>query len=180
MSNFTYDAVQEKSQGGFHANAQALQDKSASSAALQRRIAQLEGPLEEEEPIQGKFDIAQRAGVPINDDPSLEAEADAMGSKALQMKSPDDDEELPLQGKMKENQTGLPNQLKSGVEALSGQSLDDVKVHYNSAQPAQLNALAYAQGTDIHVAPGQEQHLPHEAWHVAQQKQGRVQATMEG
>jgi hypothetical protein len=30
---------------------------------------------------------------------------------------------------------------------------------------------------DIHIAPGQEQHLPHEAWHVAQQKQGRVQAT---
>jgi len=79
----------------------------------------------------------------------------------------------------KENNTGLPDNLKSGVEQLSGLAMDDVKVHYNSAQPAQLNALAYAQGTDIHVAPGQEQHLPHEAWHVAQQKQGRVQATMQ-
>jgi len=58
-------------------------------------------------------------------------------------------------------------------------SLDHVKVHYNSAQPAQLNALAYAQGTDIHIAPGQEQHLPHEAWHVVQQAQGRVQPTMQ-
>jgi hypothetical protein len=48
-------------------------------------------------------------------------------------------------------------------------SMDHVKVHYNSSQPAQLNALAYAQGSDIHVAPGQEQHLPHEAWHVVQQ-----------
>jgi hypothetical protein len=54
-----------------------------------------------------------------------------------------------------------------------------VKVHYNSSQPAQLNALAYAQGTDIHVAPGQEQHLPHEAWHVVQQAQGRVKPTMQ-
>ena len=27
------------------------------------------------------------------------------------------------------------------------------------------------------VAPGQERHLPHEAWHVVQQKQGRVQTT---
>ena len=75
------------------------------------------------------------------------------------------------------NTTGLPDNLKAGVENLSGYSLDDVTVHYNSAKPAQLQAHAYAQGTDIHVAPGQEQHLPHEAWHVVQQKQGRVKAT---
>lgn len=77
------------------------------------------------------------------------------------------------------NRTGLPDQLKAGVENLSGLSLDDVKVHYNSGKPAQLNALAYAQGTDIHVAPGQEQHLPHETWHIVQQKQGRVEPTMQ-
>jgi hypothetical protein len=75
------------------------------------------------------------------------------------------------------NRTGLPDQLKAGVESLSGISLDSVKVHYNSPKPAQLNALAYAQGSDIHVGPGQEKHLPHEAWHVAQQSQGRVQPT---
>ena len=75
------------------------------------------------------------------------------------------------------NRTGLPDQLKAGVEALSGHSLNDVHVHYNSAQPAALQAHAYAQGTDIHLAPGQEKHLPHEAWHVAQQKQGRVRST---
>ena len=63
------------------------------------------------------------------------------------------------------------------MEALSGKSLDDVKVHYNSDQPAQFKAHAFAQGTDIHVAPGQEKHLGHEAWHVVQQKQGRVQPT---
>ncbi|HXU92523.1 MAG TPA: DUF4157 domain-containing protein [Gallionella sp.] len=75
--------------------------------------------------------------------------------------------------------TGLPDNLKNGIESLSGISMDSVKVHYNSSQPAQLNALAYAQGTDIHVAPGQEQHLPHEAWHVVQQAQGRVRPTMQ-
>lgn len=85
------------------------------------------------------------------------------------------EEEEPAQ--RQENKTGLPDNLKSGVENLSGQSLDDVKVHYNSSQPASLQAHAYAQGTDIHVAPGQEKHLPHEAWHVVQQKQGRVQPT---
>ena len=75
------------------------------------------------------------------------------------------------------NKTGLPDQLKSGLESLSGLDLSTIKVHYNSDKPAQLNALAYAQGTDIHVAPGQEAHLPHKAWHVVQQMQGRVRPT---
>lgn len=77
----------------------------------------------------------------------------------------------------KANKTGLPDNLKFGMEQLSGYAMDDVKVHYNSSKPAQLQAHAYAQGTDIHVAPGQEKHLAHEAWHVVQQKQGRVHAT---
>ena len=77
----------------------------------------------------------------------------------------------------KVNKTGLPDQLKAGVETLSGHSMNDVKVHYNSDKPAQLNAHAFAQGTDIHLASGQEKHLPHEAWHVVQQKQGRVKPT---
>lgn len=79
----------------------------------------------------------------------------------------------------RENNTGLPDNLKSGIENLSGYSLDNVKVHYNSNKPSQLQAHAYAQGTDIHVAAGQEKHLPHEAWHVVQQKQGRVKPTMQ-
>ncbi|WP_084050007.1 protein kinase domain-containing protein [Aquimarina macrocephali] len=80
----------------------------------------------------------------------------------------------PIQRK---NNTGLPDTLKSGIENLSGYSMDDVKVHYNSSKPAQLQAHAYAQGTNIHLAPGQEKHLPHEAWHVVQQKEGRVKPT---
>ncbi len=76
-----------------------------------------------------------------------------------------------------QNTNGLPAQLKSGAEKLSGESLDDVNVHYNSDKPAQFQALAYAQGNNIHIAPGQEKHLPHETWHVVQQKQGRVNPT---
>lgn len=83
----------------------------------------------------------------------------------------------PFQLKTENNNTGLPDELKSGLESMSGFSMDDVKVHYNSDKPAQLQAHAYAQGTDIHLGSGQERHLPHEAWHVVQQKQGRVQAT---
>ncbi|HEY9694207.1 MAG TPA: DUF4157 domain-containing protein [Oculatellaceae cyanobacterium] len=78
-----------------------------------------------------------------------------------------------------ENKTGLPDNLKAGIENLSGIAMDDVRVHYNSSKPAELQALAYTQGTEIHVAPRQEQHLPHEAWHVVQQKQGRVKPTIQ-
>ena len=78
-----------------------------------------------------------------------------------------------------ENNTGLPDNLKSGMENLSGLSMDDVKVHRNSDKPAQLQAHAYAQGTDIYLGPGQEKHLPHELGHVVQQKQGRVKPTLQ-
>lgn len=77
------------------------------------------------------------------------------------------------------NKTGLPDRLKTGIENLSKYSLDHVQVHYNSPKPSQLQALAYTQGTEIHIAPGQQEHLPHEAWHVVQQMQGRVNPTMQ-
>ncbi|HCS66180.1 MAG TPA: hypothetical protein DIW64_20085 [Cellvibrio sp.] len=79
----------------------------------------------------------------------------------------------------KPNNTGLPNQLKTGIENLSGMNMDHVRVHHNSDKPAQLQAHAYAQGSEIHVAPRQEKHLPHEAWHVVQQAQGRVKPTIQ-
>lgn len=73
--------------------------------------------------------------------------------------------------------TGIPKQMKLEFEERSGASLDDVRVQYNSEKPAQLQALAYTQGSRIYIAPGQERHLRHELVHVIQQKQGRVQAT---
>ncbi len=82
-------------------------------------------------------------------------------SSVIQQKRIDEmNDTTPIQ--KKKNNTGLPDNLKSGMESISGHSLDDVKVHYNSSKPAQLNAHAYAQGTNIHVASGQEKHLPHE------------------
>lgn len=77
----------------------------------------------------------------------------------------------------KENKTGIPDSLKTGMENLSGQDLSNVKVHKNSGKPAQLKAHAYAQGSDVHMAPGKEKHLPHELAHVVQQKEGRVKPT---
>lgn len=115
---------------------------------------------EEEELLQGKFETFQKQGL---EEEEIQAKSDTVQKK----------DQKPA------NKTGLPENLKSGIENLSGVSLDDVKVHYNSAKPAQLQAHAYAQGTDIHMAPGQEKHLPHEAWHVVQQKQGRVKPTLQ-
>ena len=63
------------------------------------------------------------------------------------------------------------------MENLSGQNLDHVKVHYNSPKPPAVQAHAYAQGSDIHLASGQEKHLPHELGHVVQQMEGRVKPT---
>jgi hypothetical protein len=149
--------------------------------------------LEEEEPLQGKFESAQREE--IKDKELLQGKFETVQKMSLE-------EEEPLQGKFETTQlvgmeeedllqgkfetvqkqkinTGLPDNLKSGIENLSGYSMDDVKVHYNSDKPATLQAHAYAQGTEIHIATGQEKHLPHEAWHVVQQKQGRVKPTIQ-
>ena len=124
---------------------------------FQMKTAQLQSD-EEEDTLQGKFEpTVQR----VEDD-----------AEGVQMKSDTVCQQKP-------NNTGLPDNLKAGVESLSGFSMADVKVHYNSSQPATVQALAYTQGTDIHVAPGQERHLPHEAWHVAQQLAGRVEPTTE-
>ena len=84
----------------------------------------------------------------------------------------------PIQTKAPQNLTGMPNNLKSGLESISGLDMSDVRVHYNSPKPAQLNAHAFAQGTNIHLSPGQEKHLAHEAWHTVQQKQNRVRPTL--
>jgi hypothetical protein len=71
----------------------------------------------------------------------------------------------------------LPPELQAGIETLSGVPVGDVRVHRGSAEPAKVNAHAYAAGDDIHLASGQDRHLAHEAWHVVQQRQGRVRET---
>lgn len=124
--------------------------------------------LEEEEPLQG----AQMEDEEPLQGAGLEDEEPMQGAGL--------EDEEPLQGKSDPpNRTGMPDGLKAGIEQLSGMDLSDVRVHANSAQPATVQAQAYAQGNDIHLGPGQERHLPHEAWHVVQQRQGRVAPTME-
>jgi hypothetical protein len=147
---------------------QQLADNStqAKQATLFQALSDATGPLPTQQKIANG--IAQRAQEETEDDELIQAKPQ---TEQRQPNEPD--------SKPRPNNTGLPDNLKAGIEALSGMSLDHVKVHYNSDQPAQLNALAYAQGSDIHLAPGQEQHLPHEAWHVVQQAQGQVRPTLQ-
>ena len=76
----------------------------------------------------------------------------------------------------------LPGDLQAGIEAISGVSMAGVSVRHGSSEPARIGALAFARGDEIHLGPGQAHHLPHEAWHVAQQRQGRVRpdSTIDG
>jgi len=157
-------------------------DAAAGTRQLRAMQAQLDGAqsaaqlaASDDEPLQKAADEDDARQLAADEDESTQLRAvhDAPAQLAA-----DDDESAQMK-EIAPNRTGLPDDLKGGVESLSGMSLDNVRVHYNSLAPAELNAHAYAQGSDIHVAPGQEQHLPHEAWHVVQQAQGRVQPTLQ-
>ena len=64
-------------------------------------------------------------------------------------------------------------------ESLSGHDLSGVQVHKNSSLPASVGRLADTQGSEIHLAPDQEHHLPLEAWHVVQQASPVTESTEE-
>jgi hypothetical protein len=183
--------------------------RSAASATIQAMppIQRQELPAEHEEELQMKREPAaiQRQELPEDE----EEEELQMKPEAAAVQRQDPEEELTLQPDIpggglhggpvalgveaaiqratggavsevrQENRTGLPDNLKAGLEDLSGLAMDDVRVHYNSSKPAEINAHAFTQGKDIHIASGQETHLPHEGWHVVQQAQGRVKPTMQ-
>jgi hypothetical protein len=135
----------------------AIDEEEALQGAGMEEEGLLQGAgLEEEEPLQGT---------------GLEEEEPLQG-KFTAASAPVQRAEAPAA-----NNTGMPDNLKSGIESLSGMDMSGVRVHRNSPEPAKVGAHAYAQGRDIHLAAGQEKHLPHEAWHVVQQAQGRVQPT---
>ena len=182
--------------------------QAAPGCAEKERVSQLQAAIDESprmaaqrRAIQAAFGVAVqlRADGP-KDDELLQARA---ATAAQRIGVGDEDKDRPVQGRFDGwavqgtregvesggsagagaapvvNQTGLPDQLKAGIEALSGMDMSGVRVHRNSDKPAQLSALAFAQGNHIHLGSGQEQHLPHEAWHVVQQRQGRVRETVQ-
>jgi len=139
---------------------------------VQQVPIQMQEIPEEDEPLQGKMiETVQRQEVPEEEKP---IQGKMIGTIQRQ-EIPEEEESFQIK---RGNSTGMPDNLKAGVESLSGIDMSDVRVHYNSLKPAEVGALAYTQGTDTHVAPGQERHLPHEAWHVVQQT-GKIKRRVE-
>ncbi|MES2937671.1 MAG: DUF4157 domain-containing protein [Pseudomonadota bacterium] len=155
-------------QAGFMADSPAMAAQRKQLQSTFGGAAQLMGPDEE---LQKKAPEEELQMKGADEELQMKAPEEELQMKTVQRKT--------AQLEAEPNRTGMPDQLKSGIENLSGMDMSDVRVHTNSSEPRQLNALAYAQGSDIHLGPGQEQHMAHEAWHVVQQRQGRVQPTTE-
>lgn len=74
------------------------------------------------------------------------------------------------------------------MEAAFGQDFSSVNITPDSSEATDLGARAFAQGNNIHFAPGEynpnstagQELLGHELTHVVLQKQGRVQPTIQG
>jgi guanyl-specific ribonuclease Sa len=145
--------------------------------AIQR---QTQEGLEDDEPLQARMghEVRQHMAADDGEETLLQGRFESLAAQRMEASSGPGGPS-PASAAAPVNETGMPNQLKAGIESLSGMDVSDVRVHRNSDKPAQLSALAYAQGNDIHLGPGQEQHLPHEAWHVVQQRQGRVRETVQ-
>lgn len=177
-----YMVSQRKRLRGLSGRALQKQEAPEEEELMQGKSAAQMQPEEDEELMQGKF-AAQRQ--PLEDE-------ELMQGKFTAQMQPEEDEEL-MQGKftaqMKsgENKTGIPDDLKAGMENTLNTDLSQVRIHPNSSKAPEVGALAYTQGTDVHFAPGQfkpessagKQLLGHELTHVVQQNQGRVQPTGE-
>lgn len=50
--------------------------------------------------------------------------------------------------------TGLPDHLKSGIECMSGFSMDDVRMHYNSDKPGAVKGACLCPGYRYLYRPG--------------------------
>ena len=168
-----------------HAAQRKLQESINNSpymAAQRKRLEGFSGIVqkaspEEEELAQGKFEVQRQAeeeeelaqGKFVNE-PLLAAED--VQRKAIQRN---------------ENKTGMPDDVKSRMETIHNADFSDVRIHANSSQAPAVGALAYTQGSNIHFAPGQfspdtsagKSLLGHELTHVVQQREGRVQPTIE-
>lgn len=81
--------------------------------------------------------------------------------------------------------TGMSGPVRAKMGSALGGDFSDVAVHTESARAGELKALAFTQGSEIHVAPGHwapdttrgRKLLGHELGHVLQQRAGKVSAT---
>ena len=147
----------------------------ARSAVVQRQPKQTVPAQRQPEPVAHPANVLQRPPAALRPADVLTLQR-TVGNRAVQRILIQRTEE-PLKGHSLSR--GLPDNLKSGIENLSGMDMSDVKVHYNSATPAVLNALAYTQGPQIHMGPSEDDLLRYELSHVGQRRLGRVRPTVQ-
>ncbi len=156
---------------------------------MQRKAIQRQ-PMEEEEELMMKKNPMQRQ----------EEEEELMMKKNPMQRQEEEEEEMQMKrsaiqrkktADIMQRSTGsgnvIPEEVRGNLEQTLGSDLSDVRVHANSPKAPEVGALAYTQGNDIHFAPGQynpnsssgQELLGHEAAHVVQQREGRVQPTGE-
>ncbi|UUZ78915.1 DUF4157 domain-containing protein [Paenibacillus sp. P26] len=170
--------------------------------AVQRMISGLPAQrmsLDEEElqmkaaPVTQRMELdedeLQLKAVPAAQRMSLDEEELQMKAVSAAQRMSQDDEELQLKSApavQRKGGDGMPDLVRAKMEQAFSADFSDVKVHVGD-KAGQVGALAYAQGSDIHFAPGQynpesskgQQLLGHELAHIVQQKQGRVKPTAE-
>ena len=84
--------------------------------------------------------------------------------------------------------TSLPESLQAKMEDSFGTDFGNVNIHKNDRSAAQIGALAYTKGNNVHFAPEQynpgsqkgQELIGHELTHVVQQREGKVTATLHG
>ncbi len=82
----------------------------------------------------------------------------------------------------------MPADVQSKMEGSFGTDFSGVNIHRNDESATQLKAQAYAQGNNLHFAPGKytpestrgQELLGHELAHVVQQREGKVKPTKQG
>lgn len=88
-----------------------------------------------------------------------------------------------LEKEKQESSSKMPEEVQAKMENSFGQDFSDVNIHDNSAKAEDMGAKAFAQGKDVHFAPGEfqpntkqgQELIGHELTHVVQQKEGKVQ-----
>lgn len=145
--------------------------------------------------------IQRRGPVPI-EDTEEEEPIQRLGPVPLQFHSSKEDEE-PIQRKGpvppmnmdsddhsdsdSSSSDRMPFLVQRKMESSFGEDFSDVNIQKDSSQSTELNAHAFAIGNDIHFAPGMynpesqkgQELLGHELTHVVQQREGRVQPTVQ-
>ncbi|MCU0350633.1 MAG: DUF4157 domain-containing protein [Flavobacterium sp.] len=76
----------------------------------------------------------------------------------------------------------MPEEVQAKMENSFGEDFSNVAIHDNSTKADDMGAKAFAQGKDVHFAPGEfqpnskegQELIGHELTHVVQQKEGKV------